>query len=240
MKFIYIDVETTGLTCPESGLIQLAGAIEVDGEVVEEFNFRVRPFPSDVVSEEALAVNGVNREDLPGHDDPERAFSQFLHLLGRHVNPFSRADKFHLVAYNADFDAEHLRAWFLKNGDRFFGSWFWHPPLDVMTMAAAALMHRRAELANFRLPTVARVLGFEVDESRTHDALYDAMLTRKLFCLLRDHVVPPGPASVSAAQGARAPDPASPLRGHGPGRARPSAAGHLALWPGGRFPPKAS
>ncbi len=25
MKIIYIDVETTGLGCPESGLVQLAG-----------------------------------------------------------------------------------------------------------------------------------------------------------------------------------------------------------------------
>ena len=66
MKIIYIDVETTGLGCPESGLVQLAGAIELDGEVVERFDFHMRPFPEDAISDEALAVNGLTRTDLDG------------------------------------------------------------------------------------------------------------------------------------------------------------------------------
>ncbi len=32
MKLIYIDVETTGIPYPQSGIIQLAGAIEIEGQ----------------------------------------------------------------------------------------------------------------------------------------------------------------------------------------------------------------
>lgn len=190
MKIIYIDLETTGLPFPESGMIQLAGAVEIDGEIKEKFDYRVRPFPSDVISDEALALNGVSREELADRTEPGAVFYAFMNLLGKYVDRYDRSDKFHFVGYNAQFDADHLRAWFEKNGDRFFGSWFFHPPLDVMSLAALALMRQRAGMSNFKLPTVATALGFPVDVSRTHDALYDVMLTRDVFLELLKRCLP--------------------------------------------------
>ncbi len=58
------------------------------------------------------------------------------------------------MAYNARFDAYHVRAWFDKNGDKFFGSWFFHPPIDVMRLAAVHVMRKRAGMSDFRLPIV--------------------------------------------------------------------------------------
>ena len=181
MKFIYIDVETTGIECPESGLVQLAGEIEVDGDIIERFEYKIRPFPKDLISGEALEVNGMSREDLRQYNDPSEVFEEFIGILGKYVDRYDRSDKFLFVGYNAQFDADHLRAWFEKNGDRYFGSWFWHPPLDVMGMASIALMNKRHGLKNFRLTTVAAALGFKVDEGKAHDALYDVCLTKKLF-----------------------------------------------------------
>lgn len=188
MKVIYIDVETTGIPFPQSGLVQLAGAIEIDGEVRRHFNFRMRPFPGDVVSDEALALNGLTLADLETYDEPATVFEQFVAMLGEYIDRYDRADKFHFVGYNAQFDADHLRAWFEKNNDQFFGSWFWHPPVDVMALAAIVLMPNRAALDNFRLPTVATMLGLVVDEDKTHDALYDMHLTRELFHQLLGYV----------------------------------------------------
>lgn len=188
MKLIYIDVETTGIPCPNSGLIQLAGLIEISGEVRESFDYRIRPFPDDAVSDEALAVNGLTREEIEEYEDPEAVFRAFINLLDGYVDRYDRADKFQFVAYNATFDADHLRAWFEKNGDKFYGSWFWHPPIDVMGLAAVMLMRRRAELVNFKLPSVAQTLGLDVDEGRAHDAQYDISLTREMFRLLREQI----------------------------------------------------
>lgn len=143
MKFIFIDLETTGIPCPESGVIQLAGAIEIDGEEKQHFDFRIRPFPRDVISDEALTVNGVSREDIEHYEDPKVAFQKFVNILDEYIDRYDTLDKFHIVAYNAKFDVDHLRAWFEKNSDKFFGSWFWHPPLDVMSFAAIGLMRRR-------------------------------------------------------------------------------------------------
>ncbi|MBI2263556.1 MAG: 3'-5' exonuclease [Armatimonadetes bacterium] len=185
-KLIYLDVETTGISCPESGIIQLAGAIEIAGGEKKLFNYRMRPFPQDQISDEALAVNGVIRADLEGYEEPLIAFKDFVKTLSAYVDRYDRGDKFHLVGYNAHFDAGHLRAWFEKNGDKYFGSWFWHPPLDVMGFANIVLMRRRPALSNFKLATVAEALGLEADEAQTHDALYDISLTRSIFHLLMD------------------------------------------------------
>jgi len=188
MKCIFIDVETTGIACPQSGLVQLAGMVEMDGEIVETFEYRMQPFPGDVIEEEALAVNGLTPGDLATYPAPGEVFAKFVALLDRHVDRYDRADKFLLVAYNAPFDAEHLRAWFRKNEERYFGSWFWHPAIDVMGLAAAVLMKERPSLPDFKLLTVARAMGLEADVEKAHDAVYDVSLTRELFLKLLERV----------------------------------------------------
>ena len=107
MKFIFIDVETTGIASPQSGLIQLAGVIEIDGEEKQSFNFRIRPFPNDEISEEAnVIILGVVRRGtrLPGFARREQirkgdtlvlqagpqAIEQFIGELGLE---FAGADK---------------------------------------------------------------------------------------------------------------------------------------------------
>jgi len=185
MKLIFLDIETTGIACPASGLIQLAGLIEIDGTVVDHFDFRIQPFPNDAISDDALAVTGVTRDELARYKPPGDVFSKLLTILDKFVDRYDRKDKFHLVAYNAKFDAEHLRAWFDKNNDKYYGSWFWHPPIDVMGLAAMALMDKRSTLANFKLPTVAAAFGITVDEAKAHEALYDAEVTREIFLQLR-------------------------------------------------------
>jgi len=178
---MYIDVETTGLAYPAAGLVQLSGAVEIGGVLQETFDLCIAPFPGDVIEEQALEVNGLTKQIILEYSAPAEAYGAFTTLLRKYVDPYDRSDKFHFVGYNAHFDAEHLRAWFQKNGDRFFGSWFWHPPLDVMNLAATLMIGRRHTLPNFKLPTVAGSLGIEVDTKRTHDALYDVELTRLVF-----------------------------------------------------------
>ena len=43
MNILWVDVETTGLDRHRHGIIQIAGMVEVDGEVVETFDLRMNP-----------------------------------------------------------------------------------------------------------------------------------------------------------------------------------------------------
>lgn len=107
-------------------------------------------------------------------------FKRLEGLLGRFVDRYDQTDKYHFLAYNARFDADHLRRWFEKCGSPFFGSWFWAPPIDVMSIAAVVLMSERPKLKNFRLATVASHLGISTPGPE-HDALADVELGQRVF-----------------------------------------------------------
>ncbi|WP_221252148.1 3'-5' exonuclease [Desulfuromonas versatilis] len=194
-KFVFIDVETTG-TNPEShGIVQISGCVQVGDEVRETFDHFVRPFPQDRIDDQALKVCGIDRRQLLPKDDPallhvpgkeflepQEVFSLLREMLTRYVSPYEKKDKFQFVGYNAhSFDMPFVRRFWEKNNDRYFGSWFWYPCLDVMLVWAQILQPVREQLPNFRLATVARHCGIEVDDTRLHDSMYDIELTRALW-----------------------------------------------------------
>lgn len=175
-KLILIDTETTGLDAERNGIIQIAGSVRVGGKEVDSFNWQIAPLPNDVIEPGALAVNGHTAEIIKTWPNPAQVKKEFESLLAKHCNKFDKSDKFHWVGYNADFDMRFVRAWFSKLGDSYFGSWFWFPPLDVMSMAAWCLQGERHRLPNFKLGTVADHLGLK-PAGDLHDAMADINLT---------------------------------------------------------------
>ena len=181
-KICFIDLETTGLDKDKNGVIQIAGRLQVEGEFVETFNFDVQPFTNDDISDQALAVNGKTLNDLMGFEKPQAVHRQFTALLGKHVDNFDRRDKFHFCGYNSQgFDMPFTRKWFEKCGDKYFGSLFWSASIDVMPIWAFILRKERHKMKNFKLATVAKHAGIEVDPDRLHDAMYDIDLTIELY-----------------------------------------------------------
>ena len=82
-------------------------------------------------------------------------------------------------------DKQFLRGFFLQNNDQYFGSWFWSNSIDVMVLASNKLVERRAEMENFKLSTVAKFLGVNVDDAALHNALYDINLTKAIYNLVK-------------------------------------------------------
>lgn len=182
MKLLFFDLETTGVNFWKHGIHQIAGCIEIDGELKENFNFSVAPHPSAKIEPEALQVGNVTEEQIRAYPSMQSVHQQFLKMLGRYVDKFNKKDKFFLVGYNnAGFDNQFLRAWFTQNNDQYFGSWFWSNTIDTFILATVMLMEKRADMVDFKLKTVAAALGIQVDESRLHDASYDIALTRAIY-----------------------------------------------------------
>ena len=187
MKICYIDTETTGLDAKTCGIIQLAAIMEIDGEVVSEFETKIRPFDGCSISTEALAVSGAKLEDLDGFPQEWEALRAFLEWLGKHVSKFDKSDKAFFSGYNTPFDIEFVRKFFERNGDKYFGSWFWSGSLDVMGFALWHLATKRHLMPNFKLGTVAdEVLGKEraaqiMGAEGLHNALGDIRLTREIM-----------------------------------------------------------
>lgn len=182
MKILFYDLETTGLYPGKNGIHQISGEICIDGETKESFNLHVRPNPMAVIEQSALDVAGVTIEQIQEYPPMGVVFKAFVDMLSKYVNRFDKKDKFFLCGYNnASFDNNFLRGWFLQNKDNFFGSWFWSNTLDVMVLATPYLAEKRHEMENFKLMTVAKHCGIEIDESKLHDASYDIYLTKEIY-----------------------------------------------------------
>lgn len=182
MKLFFLDLETTGVRYWKNGIHQISGAIEIDGVVVERFDFKVKPYKDAIIEDAALEISGVTREDLEDYADFEDVYDQIIAMLARYVNKYDKKDKFFLIGYNnAAFDNNFFRAFFTQNGDKYFGSWFWANPIDAYCLASFHLMQRRIYMPDAKLHTTAKMLGIPVDESRLHDAAYDIDLTRQIY-----------------------------------------------------------
>ena len=186
MKIIYFDVETTGLSAANCAIHQLSGIVEIDGEIKETFNLKSRPFEGAKINEKALDVCNVTQQQINEHElDYNLLHNKFVKICTKYVDKYNKLDKFFLVGYNsASFDNHFLRALFLRNSDKYFGSLFWANPIDVYVLASHKVMKERHKLSDFKLKTACKYFNIPVDESKLHDSLYDVELTRQLFIKL--------------------------------------------------------
>jgi DNA polymerase-3 subunit epsilon len=189
-KILAFDLETTGVKFWKNGIHQISGKFVIDGNVVESFNFKVKPYKDAIIEDSALAVSGITKDDLDSYMEMKDCYNEFVAILSKYVDKFSKTDKFHLLGYNnASFDNQFLRAWFTQNATtekeaqygNYFGSWFWSDTIDVMVLASNKLKGKRHLMENFKQSTVAKYLGIEIDESKLHDALYDIEICLDIY-----------------------------------------------------------
>ncbi len=182
MKLLFYDLETTGTMYWRNGIHQLSGIVVINGEIKETFDFKVQPNPKADITAEALAVAGVTQEQIMAYPPMWGVWKEFTDMLGKYVDKFDKQDKFYLCGYNiTQFDNQFLRAWFVQNSDNYFGSWFWSNSIDVMVLATQYLLPIRPSMENFKLCTVAKELGIEIEEEKLHDAQYDNYLTYEIY-----------------------------------------------------------
>lgn len=183
MKILYYDLETTGLDHLLHTPIQFAGLLEINGTVVEHLNYTMRPYPDDLVDMKALEVNGRSMGEIELFADPTETLGWICKRIDKYVNTRDKADGIFLCGYNnIHFDDQFMRRWFIKAG---YDQWaymnrFWNESLDMRVLCGAALAAERHKMPNFKLVTVARHFGIEVDDAKAHEAMYDTELVRAL------------------------------------------------------------
>jgi len=182
MKILFLDLETTGTNHWQHGIHQISGCIDINGETKRSFNFKVRPNPAAKLNQEALDVGKVTIEQIQQYPPMIEVYQEIIQMLSEYVDKFNKSDKFFICGYNnAGFDNNFFRAFFVQNGDKYFGSWFWSNSIDVMVMATNLLLEQRSSMIDFKLKTVAKTLLIDIDETKLHDAEYDIFLTRSIY-----------------------------------------------------------
>ena len=182
MKLVLFDLETTGTDIWKNGVHQISGKVIVNGNVKEVFDFKVCPKEGAEYDATALEIGKVTEEQLKAYPPMREVYSKFVAMLDKYVSKYNKTDKFFLVGYNnAHFDNQFLRQWFMDNGNKYFGSYFWSNSFDCMVLATAALAEKRATMQNFKQATVAEALGVTIDSEKLHDASYDIELCHAIY-----------------------------------------------------------
>jgi DNA polymerase-3 subunit epsilon len=178
MKLIYIDTETTGLTPGRNDIIELAGIIEIDGVVKEEFDLYMQPFDYNTVEAKALEINQFTLDQLKTFPTGQQAYADFISILKKYVNPYDKTDKFVVVGQNVKFDLDHMRAWFTKCGDKFFGSFFDYHAYDLVSISMFLKLSGMINPEKMKLEHIAAYFGIRYG---SHRAIEDIRVTREVF-----------------------------------------------------------
>lgn len=186
-KIFYFDVETTGLSPVKNSIHQLAGIIEIDGQVTDEFNIKMQPVEMDQLPEDYVTpVGGITKADFRTYGTQEEGYKLLMSKLNTSIDRFDRQDKFFISGYNCqNFDMNFLRKLFDNHQNSFIPAYFWSSSLDVMVLAANALIETRKTMPNFKLETVAKQFGIEIQGKGFHDAMSDIRATREIYQILQ-------------------------------------------------------
>lgn len=171
-----------------NGVIQIGALIEIDGEVAESFNEKFRPFLDDEISEKALEVNGTTEAVMwMCGIEPQEAFRDLRAMLRKHVDRFDSKDKFMLCGYGCRFDDIFMKQWFIKNGDKFWGSYAKRQVLDLLPVMIFLREMGLVKTKDLKLATVCKLFNIQHD---AHDAFGDAKATYELYGELNKLLVP--------------------------------------------------
>lgn len=63
--------------------------VVIDGEVRESFNFHVQPNPKADITQEALDVAGVTKEQIMAYPPMGEVYRQFVDMLAKYVDKYN-------------------------------------------------------------------------------------------------------------------------------------------------------
>ena len=181
-KALWFDVETTGLSHHKNDIIQLAAMVEIEGNIIAQFESKIRPFDPANVEPKALEVNKLKLEDIMKYPAPKEVHKKFTEFLGHHVDKFNKEDKFAPAGYNVKFDIDFLSSFFKKCGDNYYGSYFNYRAIDPLYLLHMMDYERKVNLPNYKLATVCNHYSIVLE---AHEALSDIRATRELYRMLR-------------------------------------------------------
>jgi DNA polymerase-3 subunit epsilon len=192
MKVFWFDIETSGLDPARHGIISLAYAVEILGEIVAEGELNSNCQGKEI-EDSALDINGFLRDQIALFGSPRMLYEDLEYLFGQYVSKYDPADKFYAGGMNVQsFDLAFLRQLWKDEGDQYFGSWFQYGAIDpgalVPVMRYAGLLPGWP--AKSKLKDMAEYLGIQPD-GELHTAAADIRLTRQVFLALLYRILPP-------------------------------------------------
>lgn len=162
--YLFIDLETGGITAKTDGIVQI-GAIATSQNFLLQSKFQtlVNPPANLILSERAREVHGYTREMLADAPIEYEALSNLIDWC----NQFP---EYRFAGYNCAFDLDFLNQGFERNGmskDHYL--------LPAFDLLGEAIRKLRGKTANHKLVTVCDY--FKIEKKKAHDAVADIFMT---------------------------------------------------------------
>lgn len=178
---VIVDIETSGFNPRKNALLEIAAVIveynsNQELEITERYSTHVVPFKNSELDASALKFNGIDpyhpfRMAIDEKDALDLLFKPIKHAVKR--NNCSRAI---MVGHNPAFDIGFLNAAIQRTQIK--RSPF-HPFSTFDTATLGGLTYQETVLAK-----IAQAAGLDWDNEKAHSALYDAVKTAEVFCLI--------------------------------------------------------
>jgi len=178
MKILWFDTETGGLIPGKHPILTLAGIIEIDGEVKEEFYFKIKPFPNQEIDDYALKVNGITKEEIQTFEEPQIVYKKLSTILGKYCDKYNKFDKYIPAGQNVRFDIDHLKAFYDLIGDKYLFSYLDYHFIDTMAISLLLKKTKSIDIANVKLETLCAYYQIPL---KAHNAQEDIRATRNLW-----------------------------------------------------------
>ena len=164
LKFVVVDVETTGLKASSERIIQLSAVKYVDWEAVEIWNTYIDP--KREIPKEASDINGITDDMVKGKPTIKQVAKSFADFV----------DNWDVVGYNLPFDYRFLYAEGIDLTEKK------RKYYDVYALAKKAY---KDDLDEFTLIEVAKYNGIYFN---AHNSLNDCFATAEVFEKVIDEI----------------------------------------------------
>lgn len=166
----FIDIETTGFNVETQEIIEIGGVIVsqkdgVLGNIIEEFELKIKPESIEHADPEALSINGYNEADW-----------LFAMSLPQAMKVFSEKTKDCIfVAHNVAFDWSFIAKAFASTS---IENQLFYQKIDTISFALGKLQGDQT-VTRYSLKALCEKFGIENDKA--HTALSDARATATLY-----------------------------------------------------------
>ena len=165
MKYIAVDIETSGLSPVKDKIIEIGASLYVDGEIQETFSSLVKPQLASL-PERITELTGITEEMLADAPLESEVMQQFLEFAGEDVP---------LLGHNVLFDYSFLKVAAGRLGREFVRNGF-------DTLRLARICH-----PEFPSKTLAAMCEYyHIENAHAHRAYEDAIAAAELFEKLKN------------------------------------------------------
>ncbi len=170
-KFVVFDLETTGLEHRKNTVLEIGAAKFEKKDYLlsgELSTFQILIKQDKAIPEEATKIHGITDEMVAEGESAHSALDKFFDFVG----------DTQLYSYNSKFDVDFLNS-FSKRA--LYSKQELIDVEDVIDILAFTREHRDVK-PNYKLTTVAKSLGIEIDGA--HRALKDSVMALRIFIKL--------------------------------------------------------